>query len=116
MLHLLGFLLASLDFNLLRFACFTCLVCLVWLLVLLWFAFAFFSLICLALLALPVFTSLTCFSWLSYSILDLVAKLARALVLDFDQLLSFFCQISMIFLKKQRFPAFGWLNSFAWLS
>ena len=66
LLHLLGFLLASLDFVLLHFACFTYLVCLVWLLVLLWFALVcfvcFFSLICLALLALLVFTSLTCFS------------------------------------------------------
>ena len=66
----LGFLLASLDFASLYLLC----------------------LICLALLALLVFTSLTCFAWLSYARLDLVAKLARSLVLDFEQLLSFFLQ------------------------
>ena len=37
-LDLLGFLLASLDVVLLRFACFICLVFMVWLPVLLWFA------------------------------------------------------------------------------
>ena len=46
-----------------------------------------------------VFASLTCFSWLSYSRFDLVAMLARSLVLDFEQLLSFFFEndISLYF-------------------
>ena len=54
----------------------------------------------MALLALFVFASLTWFAWQSFVGFDLLGKLALSLVLDFEQLLSFFLQISMIFWQK----------------
>ena len=42
--------------------------------------------------ALLVFASLSSFALLSYARFDLVAKLARSLVLDFEELSSFFLQ------------------------
>ena len=63
------------------------------------------ALLDLLVLALLVFASLTCFAWQSFARFDLLAKLAHLLVLDFEQLLSFFLQnikifLSMIFWKK----------------
>ena len=54
----------------------------------------------MALLALFVFASLTWFAWQSFVGFDLLGKLALSLVLDFEQLLSFFLQICMIFWQK----------------
>ena len=91
-LDLLCYLLATLDFF--WFALIDLLACIVWMV-------ACFSLVCLvyllcliilALLASLVFALLSSFAWLSYARFGLVAKLARSLVLDFEQLLSFFLQ------------------------
>ena len=85
-LDLLCYLLATLDFF--WFALIDLLACIVWMV-------ACFSLVCLvyllcliilALLASLVFALLSFFAWLSYARFGLVAKLARSLVLDFEQL------------------------------